>query len=555
MHAAARAVPDAPLFDYPGELALVVVLGAVGIAIIGSVFAATLLKVRSRDVLLAGDPLPAAGAAVRRRNEDHRRAGRGHPEPRSGLVLDPVPRNLRCRVPGTVPVDLRVPGDRMKKLAVPVLGVLAAVGFAASIYLVFYDAPLQCGSTRDGQLNGSSLFFNQKIFYFHVAHAFVLFTAVFVAGISSIVFLWTRKPEVGRHRERVGRRRGRVRRGRARHRLDLGEGRVGRVVELGTAPDDVAAPVADRSSATCSSAGSRARAPTASRPAWRSSAWSACRSSTRWSARTRTRRRARTASSRRSAPGMQRRVLAVASATFLMWFIALVDRACPEHARRARSARAARARARSGSAAMKKLILVLVSVRRRSAPRPRMSLARARRRTRRGARAACTQAMNADPEFAKSIIATVDKQIDQQTIEAHHDAYKHIQKNEKHVIYRVRGDVGDRGGCSSLFLWCRQQRADAARSRSCAAISTPPAKEGNVTSSHVIFIPGVLMVGMFLGFIFGARAARNQFDAAQKRAEEREAARAARAARRAAGGGGDGGGEKAAEKTSGKAAE
>ncbi len=43
---------DAPLFAYPGPLVLVVVLGAVGIAVIGSVFAATLLKVRSRDVLL-----------------------------------------------------------------------------------------------------------------------------------------------------------------------------------------------------------------------------------------------------------------------------------------------------------------------------------------------------------------------------------------------------------------------------------------------------------------------------------------------------------------------
>jgi heme exporter protein CcmB len=43
---------DAPLFDHAGELALVIVLGAVGIAIVGSVFAATLLKVRSRDVLL-----------------------------------------------------------------------------------------------------------------------------------------------------------------------------------------------------------------------------------------------------------------------------------------------------------------------------------------------------------------------------------------------------------------------------------------------------------------------------------------------------------------------
>jgi heme exporter protein CcmB len=43
---------NAPLFAFPGELAIAVVLGAVGIAFIGSVFAATLLKVRSRDVLL-----------------------------------------------------------------------------------------------------------------------------------------------------------------------------------------------------------------------------------------------------------------------------------------------------------------------------------------------------------------------------------------------------------------------------------------------------------------------------------------------------------------------
>ncbi len=41
-----------PLADHAGELALAIVLGAVGIAIVGSVFSATLLKVRSRDVLL-----------------------------------------------------------------------------------------------------------------------------------------------------------------------------------------------------------------------------------------------------------------------------------------------------------------------------------------------------------------------------------------------------------------------------------------------------------------------------------------------------------------------
>ncbi len=67
-----------------------------------------------------------------------------------------------------------------------------------------------------------------------------------------------------------------------------------------------------------------------------------------------------------------------------------------------------------------------------------------------------------------------------------------------------------------------------------------------MTSSHIIFIPGMIMIGMFLGFILGARAARNQFDLQQRRAEEREATRAARAARRAAGGGSDAGGEPAA---------
>ena len=54
-----------------------------------------------------------------------------------------------------------------------------------------------------------------------------------------------------------------------------------------------------------------------------------------------------------------------------------------------------------------------------------------------------------------------------------------------------------------------------------------------MTAEHIIFIPGVLLVGMFLGFIFGARAARNQFDLQQKREAEREAARAARAERKA----------------------
>jgi hypothetical protein len=50
-------------------------------------------------------------------------------------------------------------------------------------------------------------------------------------------------------------------------------------------------------------------------------------------------------------------------------------------------------------------------------------------------RKTCVDAMNADAAFAQSVVATADKQIDQKTIDAHKDAYAHIQKNERHVIY------------------------------------------------------------------------------------------------------------------------
>ena len=55
-----------------------------------------------------------------------------------------------------------------------------------------------------------------------------------------------------------------------------------------------------------------------------------------------------------------------------------------------------------------------------------------------------------------------------------------------------------------------------------------------MTPGHIIFIPGAIMIGMFLGFILGMRAARNQFDLQQKRAADRDAVRAERAAKRAA---------------------
>jgi hypothetical protein len=55
-----------------------------------------------------------------------------------------------------------------------------------------------------------------------------------------------------------------------------------------------------------------------------------------------------------------------------------------------------------------------------------------------------------------------------------------------------------------------------------------------MTSGHILFIPGALMIGMFLGFVLGTRAARNQFDLERKREAEREVAREARAAKKAA---------------------
>jgi hypothetical protein len=51
-----------------------------------------------------------------------------------------------------------------------------------------------------------------------------------------------------------------------------------------------------------------------------------------------------------------------------------------------------------------------------------------------------------------------------------------------------------------------------------------------MTSAHLLFIPGVLLVGTFLGFVLGARAAKNQIDLQAKRTADREAARAARVA-------------------------
>jgi heme exporter protein C len=57
--------------------------------------------------------------------------------------------------------------------------------FAGTLYLIFYVAPID-----------RLLFFNQKIFYYHVACGWVLFAAVFTCGVASLLYLRGRQ---GKH--------------------------------------------------------------------------------------------------------------------------------------------------------------------------------------------------------------------------------------------------------------------------------------------------------------------------------------------------------------------
>lgn len=71
----------------------------------------------------------------------------------------------------------------MKRALVLVCAVAAAGLFVLAPYWIFFRAPL-----------AYELFVNQKIFYYHVPAAWVMFLSVFVCGIASIGFLKTRNP-------------------------------------------------------------------------------------------------------------------------------------------------------------------------------------------------------------------------------------------------------------------------------------------------------------------------------------------------------------------------
>ncbi|HEY0193151.1 MAG TPA: hypothetical protein VGC42_18670 [Kofleriaceae bacterium] len=76
------------------------------------------------------------------------------------------------------------------------------------------------------------------------------------------------------------------------------------------------------------------------------------------------------------------------------------------------------------------------------------------------ARKACTDAMNADPQLAAAIVKVADEQAaarrDEATLSAHNDAFAHIQKNERHVIYAYAA-MWIVAALFVLFLWRRQQ--------------------------------------------------------------------------------------------------
>jgi hypothetical protein len=75
------------------------------------------------------------------------------------------------------------------------------------------------------------------------------------------------------------------------------------------------------------------------------------------------------------------------------------------------------------------------------------------------ARQVCTAAMNADPKFAAEIVKVADERAqlkrDADTLAAHVDAYHHVQRNERHVIYAYAAmwiiAIG-----FVIYLWRRQ---------------------------------------------------------------------------------------------------
>jgi heme exporter protein C len=72
----------------------------------------------------------------------------------------------------------------MRRALVPVFALVAAALLATTLHLIFYKATLD-----------RTLFFNQKVFYWHVPNWFMLFSMVFLCGVASAVYLKKRDPK------------------------------------------------------------------------------------------------------------------------------------------------------------------------------------------------------------------------------------------------------------------------------------------------------------------------------------------------------------------------
>jgi heme exporter protein C len=72
----------------------------------------------------------------------------------------------------------------MKRILISAAAILCMALLAYTQYAIWYGTPID-----------ALLFTNQKIFYYHVPNAFMLFAAVIVCGVASVQYLRTRKGE------------------------------------------------------------------------------------------------------------------------------------------------------------------------------------------------------------------------------------------------------------------------------------------------------------------------------------------------------------------------
>jgi len=85
----------------------------------------------------------------------------------------------------------------MSRYLTPAFALAGAIGLALTVWLIFTGTPLAVDYTPGSRVyvSGTSLFYNQKIFYYHVPHAFMMFLAVGISGVCSIIFLAKRAPK------------------------------------------------------------------------------------------------------------------------------------------------------------------------------------------------------------------------------------------------------------------------------------------------------------------------------------------------------------------------